>query len=262
MLIDSHAHLDSSDFDADRRQAVERAGAEGVRLIVNPGADLPSSRKAVELAAHNWDGVEIYAAVGVHPHDAGTLDAGALDELRRLAQDGPKVVAVGEIGLDYYRDLSPRSQQRRAFESQLALAQELRLPVIVHDRDAHDDLIAILEAWLKGAPEPPGVVLHCFSGDVALAEKSLALGFYLGVGGPVTYRNARKLPEVVQAAPLERLLLETDCPYLPPHPHRGKRNEPAYVALVAEEVARIKGKPVEEVAAVTTANVQKFFKLR
>jgi TatD DNase family protein len=261
ILIDSHAHLDSRKFDSDRRQVVERAGAKGVQTIVNPGADLPSSRQAVALAARRWAGVEIYAAVGVHPHDAKTLSAEALAELRTLAQDEPRVVAIGEIGLDYYRDLSPRAVQRRAFESQLALAGQLRLPVIVHSRDAQDDLMAILRNWLKGAGMNPGVVLHCFPGDVAMAEEALGLGFYLGIGGPVTYQNARVLPEVVKAAPLERLLLETDCPYLPPHPHRGQRNEPAYVALVAAKVAQLQGRPVAEVAAVTTANARSLFNL-
>jgi TatD DNase family protein len=258
-LVDSHAHLDSRKFDSDRQQVVERAGAKSVQIIINPGADLPSSRQAVALAAQKWVGVEIYAAVGVHPHDAKTLSAETLAELRTLAQGEPRVVAIGEIGLDYYRDLSPRSEQRRAFESQLALAQQLQLPVIVHNRQAQDDLMAILRSWLRGAGTNPGVVLHCFSGDVAMAEEALEMGFYLGIGGPVTYKNARKLPEVVRAAPLERLLLETDCPYLPPHPHRGQRNEPAYVALVAEKVAQLQGRPLEEVAAVTTANGQRLF---
>jgi TatD DNase family protein len=258
-LLDSHAHLDSRKFDSDRQQVVERAGARGVQIIVNPGADLPSSRQSVALAARKWAGVEIYAAVGVHPHDAKTLDAETLAELRTLAQSRPRVVAIGEIGLDYYRDLSPRVEQRRAFESQLALAKELCLPVIVHNRQAQDDLLAILRSWLRGGGAGPGGVLHSFSGDVAMAEEALDLGFYLGIGGPVTYKNARELPEVVKATPLERLLLETDCPYLPPHPHRGQRNEPAYVALVAEKVAQLQGRSVEDVAAVTTANARRLF---
>jgi TatD DNase family protein len=263
-LVDSHCHLDLPQFDADREAVIVRAAESGVTRIVNPGVDLPSSRAAVALALRQHGC--IYAAVGSHPHEAKTLDAVALKELKQLAAS-PRVVAVGEIGLDYYRDLSPREAQRRAFEAQLELAAELDLPVIVHDRDAHDDALAILHDWCTSLPAPrstlhehPGV-LHSFSGDVAMAEQVVALGFFIGVSGPVTYKNADRLRDVVRAVPLERLLIETDAPYLTPHPHRGQRNEPAYVRFVAQAVADVRGLTLEQVAAQTTANTCVLFGL-
>jgi len=250
-LTDTHAHLDFPQFDGDREEVIERALAAGVRRIINVGADLASSRRAVALAeAHP----PIYAAVGVHPHDAKTLTDEALAELLGLARH-PKVVAIGEIGLDFYRDLSPREAQRQAFERQLALARELGLPVIVHDRNAHAEVMDVLRRrGLRG-------VLHCFSGDLEMARQAIEMGFYISVAGPATFKNAKRLPEIVRQLPLERLLIETDCPYLAPHPHRGRRNEPAYVRLVAEAVADIKGLPLEEVARVTTANARALFGL-
>jgi TatD DNase family protein len=260
-LIDTHAHLDFSQFDTDRQAVIERAKASGVEAIVNVGTDLTSSRRAVDLATkHNT----IYAAVGMHPHDAKKLDGAALAELRKLAQH-PKVVAVGEIGLDFYRDLSPRDTQRRAFQAQLAWAAKMAKPVIIHDRDAHDEIIGVLTDWASGLSSPMLAgrlgVLHTFSGDLAMAKKAIELGFYISISGPVTYKNARYLPGIVQALPLERLLVETDCPYLTPHPHRGKRNEPAYVHLVAERIATLRGIPVDELAEATTANAQRLFQL-
>lgn len=228
---------------------LERARQAGVELIIVPGVDLPSSRQAVALAQQH---AEVVAAVGVHPHDAKTLDAATLNELRELARQ-PRVIAIGEIGLDYYRDLSPRDVQRRAFEAQLELAAELGLPVIVHDRDAHADILAILHSTAG--------VLHSFSGDVAMAERVLELGFYLGISGPVTYPNAARLRAVVEAAPLERLLIETDAPYLAPQAHRGQRNEPAYVRYVAEAIAVIKSRTVEQVIEQTTRNAYCVFRI-
>jgi len=257
-LVDSHCHLDARRFDKDREAVIARAAENDVTRIVNPGVDLPSSRAAVELAQQHEC---IYAAVGVHPHDAKTLDANVLKELERLAAF-PKVVAIGEIGLDYYRDLSPRDAQRRAFEAQLELAAELGLPVIVHDRDAHDDVLAILRDWHSSLHSPRSTlygVAHSFSGDVALAERWLALGFLIGVSGPVTYQNADRLRDVARAIPLERLLIETDAPYLTPEPHRGRRNEPAYVRLVAQAVAKAKRLNFEQVAAHTSANARALF---
>ncbi|HIC92753.1 MAG TPA: TatD family deoxyribonuclease, partial [Anaerolineae bacterium] len=209
-LTDTHAHLDFPQFDGDREEVIERALAAGVRRIINVGADLASSRRAVALAeAHP----PIYAAVGVHPHDAKTLTDEALAELLGLARH-PKVVAIGEIGLDFYRDLSPREAQRQAFERQLALARELGLPVIVHDRNAHAEVMDVLRRrGLRG-------VLHCFSGDLEMARQAIEMGFYISVAGPATFKNAKRLPEIVRQLPLERLLIETDCPYLAPHPHR------------------------------------------
>ncbi|MBC7259924.1 MAG: TatD family hydrolase [Chloroflexi bacterium] len=255
--IDTHAHLDFSQFDADREDVLGRAWAVGLVAIVNAGADLPSSRAGVELSAKHE---RIFAAVGVHPHDAKDLTASALAELEALAR-APKVVAIGEIGLDFYRDLSPRPAQRQAFEAQLDLAARLRKPVIVHDRDAHGEVMTILRGWEGASPLPEKGVLHCFSGSLEMALEAVELGFLISVAGPITYPNARKLPEIAAALPLDRLLVETDCPFLAPHPHRGKRNEPAYVALVAEAVARARGVPVAEVARITTANAVRVFGL-
>lgn len=262
MLIDTHAHLDMRQFDGDREAALGRAQAAGVTALVDVGADLESSRRAVRLAAENS---QVFAAVGVHPHDAKKLDGAALAELRELAQQ-PKVVAVGEIGLDFYRDLSPRDVQRRAFQAQLAWAAQLAKPVIIHDRDAHAEIMAELENWaagLKNAPLAGAIgVLHTFSGDLAMAERAVDLGFYVSFSGPVTYHNARQLPGVVRALPLDRLLVETDCPYLAPEPHRGERNEPAYVRLVAERIAALRGIPFDVLAEATTSNAVRLFGLR
>ena len=258
-LIDTHAHLDFGKFDADRDLVLERARKAGVGTIVNVGTDLASSRRAVELAAqHDM----IYAAVGMHPHDAKKLDGAALAELRDLAQR-PNVVAVGEIGLDYYRDLSPRNAQRRAFQAQLAWAAKLEKPVIIHDRDAHDQVMELLADWGKtlGRSTLAGRlgVLHTFSGDRAMAERAIDLGFYISISGPVTYKNAGQLPDVVRALPLNRILVETDCPFLAPHPYRGKRNEPAYVRLVAERIAELLDIPLDDLARATTANAKRLF---
>ncbi|MGC9333277.1 MAG: TatD family hydrolase, partial [Anaerolineae bacterium] len=239
MLVDTHAHLDHARFDGDRDAVLDRALEAGVAAIVTIGADLPSSRQAVELAARYE---RVYAAVGMHPHDARKLDGAALVELRELGQR-PKVVAVGEIGLDFYRDLSPRDVQRRAFQAQLAWAARLGKPVVIHDRDAHEPVMEILAAWagaLSGSRLEGRVgVLHTFSGDLLMAERAIELGFYISVSGPVTYHNARQLPDIVRALPLDRLLVETDCPFLAPHPYRGKRNEPAYTVHTARVGAEL-----------------------
>jgi len=256
LLADTHTHLDFPQFDDDREQVIERALAAGVKAMINVGADLASSRAAVALAeAHP----QIHAAVGVHPHDAKTLTDDVLKELEALASY-PKVIAIGEIGLDFYRDLSPRDQQRRAFQQQLALASKTGKPVIIHDRQAHKEVMAILRRWVEGGHQPRGV-LHCFSGDLAMAQEAIELGFYISIAGPVTFQNARRLRELVHQLPLEKLLIETDCPYLTPDPYRGKRNEPAYVKFVAQEVARIKGLSLEEVARVTSDNARALFAL-
>jgi TatD DNase family protein len=256
-LTDTHTHLDFPHFDDDRERVIERAAAAGVRAMVNVGTDLASSRAAVALGEAY---PQIYAAVGVHPHDAKTLTGETLEELEALAGH-PKVVAVGEIGLDFYRDLSPRDKQRQAFQQQLALASEAGKPVIIHDREAHSEVMSILRRWVEGGNRPAGV-LHCFSGDLAMAQEAIELGFYVSIAGPVTFENARRLRELVRQLPLEKLLVETDCPYLAPHPHRGKRNEPAYVKLVAQEVARVKGLSSEKVARITSDNAQALFALK
>ena len=262
MLIDTHAHLDFSQFDADRQEVITRAQEAGVEIIVNAGAGLEASQAGVALAETY---PQVYAAVGVHPHEAKTLNEDVLEKLQALAQH-PKVVAIGEIGLDYYRDRSPRPVQRQAFQQQLTLARELGKPIIVHDREAHKDVMNMLRRWVQSyqssviSHRPVGV-MHCFSGDLAMAREVIAMRFYISIPGPVTFTNARRLPELVRALPLERLLVETDCPYLTPHPHRGKRNEPAYVRLVAEAIAQIKGIPLEQVARITTANARALFGL-
>jgi TatD DNase family protein len=260
-LIDTHAHLDERRFDEDRPEVIERARAAGIEAVVSVGVDLESSRAAVRLAQEYET---VYAAVGVHPHDAVKLDGAMLAGLRELALQ-PKVVAIGEIGLDFYRDLSPRDVQRRAFQAQLAWAGKLGKPVVVHDRDAHSEIMAILADWASGLTTPAlagrAGVLHTFSGDQAMAEQAMDLGFYISISGPVTYRNAGQLLEIVRALPPDRLLVETDCPFLAPHPYRGKRNEPAYVRLVAERIAELRGLTLEELAAVTTANARHLFQL-
>jgi TatD DNase family protein len=256
-LIDTHCHLDFAQFDPDRDAVVERAVAAGVAVLINPGADLESSRRAVALAAR-CD--RVFAAVGVHPHAAATVDEAALVELRRLAAH-PRVVAIGEIGLDYYRDLSPRSQQRAALMMQLDLAAELALPVIIHQRDAADDLLSILRHWYGLADAPPRGVFHAFSGDLAMAQEVTGLGFYIGIAGPVTFQNARRLPDIIPRVPPDCLVVETDAPYLTPHPHRGQRNEPAHLSLVAHRVAELLGQPPEEVERQLTANARRLFRL-
>ena len=259
MLVDTHAHLDFSKFDGDRPAVLARAWAAGVEAIVTIGVDLPSSERAVAMAeAHD----SVYATVGMHPHHAKKLDGEVLARFRELGCH-EKVVAVGEIGLDFYRDLSPREVQRRAFQAQLAWAARQGKPVVIHDRDAHDEIMEVLDDWAaeqRGSPLDGRLgVLHTFSGDLAMAERALELGFYLSVAGPVTYPDAGQLREVVRALPLDRLLVETDCPFLAPHPHRGQRNEPAYVRLVAERVAALKNVALDEVAETTTANARRLF---
>ncbi|PLY11659.1 MAG: radical SAM protein [Desulfuromonas sp.] len=251
-LVDSHAHLDSTQFGDEQPQLVARALENGISHILTIGCDLTSSKASVALAAQY---PQVYAAVGVHPHDATTVNDTLLDELRTLARED-KVVAIGEIGLDFYRDRSPRDDQRRAFRAQLQLACELELPVIVHDRDAHDDVLAILREFKR---EKLRGVLHCFSGDVAFAKQCLELGFYISIAGPVTYPKNDGLREVVKAVSIDKLLVETDCPYLSPQKFRGKRNEPAYVRYTAEKIAEVKGLSIEDVARITSLNAWRLF---
>lgn len=257
MLIDSHCHLDFSKFDRDRQAVVRRAREAGVEFIINPGYNLESSQGAVGLAERY---PEVYAAVGVHPHEAKTVTDQVIAELRLLAAQ-PKVVAIGEIGLDFYRDLSPRDVQRRVFRQQLALAAELDLPVIVHSREAHSEVMAILADHLHSTIPSLRGVLHAFSGDQTMAESAFSLGFCVGIAGPVTFRNARRLRTLVRQLPLKRLLIETDAPYLAPHPYRGKRNEPARVALVAAAVAELHGLAETEVGEQTAAATRQLFGL-
>lgn len=252
-LIDTHAHLDHEWFDQDRADVVRRAQEEGVGVIITIGADLPSSEAAVRLA-ETYPGV--YAAVGIHPHDAKTANEAAYARLKELAAH-PKVVAIGEIGLDYYYDYSPRDVQRDVFIRQLALARETGLPFVVHNRDASDDVMAVLREYGQGMPG----LLHSFAGSPAMAEECVAMGYYISVGGMMTFKNADAVREAVAVVPLERILLETDAPYLAPVPLRGRRNEPAYVRHVAEFLAKERGLTPQEVARVTTANARRFFRL-
>ncbi|MEE9934811.1 MAG: TatD family hydrolase [Deltaproteobacteria bacterium] len=252
MLIDSHAHLEMEEFDADREAVIERAGLAGVECIVTVGTSPVLSQKAVSLARRYEN---IYATVGIHPHDAESADDRVFDELQRLAAD-PKVVAYGEIGLDFFRNLSSRRRQTELFAGQLELAGELNLPVVIHDREAHGETLDLIRA--SGIRRG---VFHCFSGDWAMARQCLDLGFYLSVPGVVTFEKSHTLRDVVRQAPLERLLLETDCPYLAPVPHRGRRNEPAFIVHTAKKVAVIKGLDWEDVARTASENTRTLFSL-
>ncbi len=252
MIFDSHAHLDDKRFDDDRDNVIKMCIKDGITHIVNAGADMASSQRAVELADNNEI---IYASVGIHPHDAKGVEDNYLDTLRLWAGH-PKVVAIGEIGLDYYYDLSPRDVQRKRFIEQIKLAHDLNMPIIVHDRDAHGDTLDILKshkAYLGAG------VMHCFSGSLEMAMECMDLGFYISFAGPVTFANARKLADVAYSVPIGRILVETDSPYLTTQPHRGKRNYPGYVKLVIERIAGIKGMEFDEVAAVTAQNALDLF---
>jgi TatD DNase family protein len=252
MLIDTHCHLNHADYDDDRTETIARARAAGVGAMVVIGYDLPSSESALALAAQE---PALYAAVGIHPHDARSLDDAAVARLSVLAEQ-PKVVALGEIGLDFYRDLSPREDQERAFRRQIELARRLRLPIIVHTRESESDVLAILEE--VGTDGLSGV-LHCFTAGPEIAARCFRLGFHVGLGGVLTFKNARALQETARELPLDRIVLETDAPYLAPHPHRGRRNEPAYVALVADRLAELQGRAPAEIAEITTANARALF---
>lgn len=251
-LIDTHAHLTDAKFESDLEDVVGRANAAGVERIVVCGYDLESSRAAVDMAGRFES---LYATVGVHPHDAKSYSADVESAIGELS-GAPKVLAIGEIGLDYHYDFSPRCAQVAAFEAQLELAARVGLPVVVHSRESNDEALQVLR---QCAGNIVGCVFHCFSGDVEFAQAVLDMGFYLGIDGPLTYKASEKLRAVVRMCPLDRLLVETDCPYLTPIPHRGKRNEPAYVRFVAEEAARVKGISFEEFAAATTENAGRLF---
>ena len=250
-IFDTHAHYDADRFDSDRDALLSAMPGVGVGLVLDPGCDLPSSRAAAELAERY---PHVYAAVGVHPEDCDGFQDSDLTELRQLLER-PKVVAIGEVGLDYYwEENPPRALQQEALRRQLALAEELKLPVIFHDREAHGDSLAIVREF----PAVRGV-FHCFSGSVEMAEELLKLGWMLSFNGAITFKNARKAPEVIAAVPLERMMVETDAPYLTPVPFRGKRNDSGYVHLVAEKIAQLKGLPAEQVERQTWENGVRFF---
>lgn len=258
MLIDSHTHLDDARYDSDREAMIARAQEAGVQTLITIGCDLATSQAAVALAQRL---PFIYATVGVHPHEVRHIRDGWYSDLRRLAQD-TKVVAYGEIGLDYHYDHSPRDVQRSRFREQVAIARELHLPMVIHTREAQEDTIAILKEEKAGEV---GGVFHCFSGDAWLAKDALDLGFFLSFSGVITFKNATMLRDIVKWVPMDRILVETDCPYLAPVPHRGKRNEPAYVKFVAEVIAQTKSPDtsltVEEVARITSNNARQLFKM-
>lgn len=253
-LFDTHAHYDSHQFDPDRDGVLSALPGQDVALVVNPGCDLESSAKAVELSARY---PFLYAAVGVHPEDCAGWTGGVVDELRTLAAR-PKVVAVGEIGLDYYwKENPPRELQKQAFRAQMALARELDLPVIVHDREAHGDCMDIVREF----PEVRGV-FHCFSGSVEMARELVRRGWMISFTGVLTYPNARKAVEAAQAVPLDRLMIETDSPYMAPVPFRGKRNHSGLVAHTCQRLAEIKGIDPEQCSRITLENGRRFFQIR
>jgi TatD DNase family protein len=258
LLIDSHAHIDVRLYDKDRDQVLARAREAGVAAVVNAGYDLDSSGASIRLA-ERYAGV--FVALGFHPHSAAKMGDGDVERLAELAQH-PKVVAIGETGLDFYRNLSPREEQIEAFNRQLELAQRLELPVIIHCRNAQEEVLSILEEWAgrsKGASQPLGV-LHCFSGDLGLAQRYIEMGFLLSIAGPVTYSSSHAL-EIALNIPLEKLLIETDCPFLTPHPYRGKRNEPSYLSFIVEKIGEMRGMPSDLIAEHTTENAIQLFRL-
>ena len=263
MLFDSHAHLNSERFEKDLPAVAEAIEKAGLSYVMDIGYDLESSVKAAEHAAkYPW----CYAAVGCHPHDAKTMDEDTMTFFRGLAKK-PKVKAIGEIGLDYYYNHSEQDVQQYWFRRQIGLALELDMPIVIHDRDANDDVMRILKeegAFSKARLNAEGdakVLLHCYSGSRELAQQYVKLGATISIAGPVTYKNARKSIEVVEAIPIEHLLVETDAPYLTPEPYRGKRNQPSYVEYTARKVAEIKGMDYEEVAKITCENAKRFFNI-
>ena len=252
MLIDTHSHIQMTEFDADREETLVRAKSAGIELMVTVGYHLEASQRAVE-AAQRYS--QVYASVGVHPHDAKHYDEKTERALRELA-GSPKVVAIGEAGLDFFRDRSPRPAQIEAFRRQIHLAKERGLPLIVHDREAHQETMQILKE-----EQAEAVVLHCFSGDLAMAEEAWARGYYTSIAGPVTYPKNEALREVVRKARPDRLVLETDCPYLPPQAFRGQRNEPAHLLDTAQEVAGLLGMPLEALGYLTSENARRLFSI-
>lgn len=254
MIVDCHAHIEDEAFGEGVAAVMERAREAGVEIVINPGYDVRSSLIAAENAATHRG---LYAMAGIHPHDAAGVGDDELEEISKILSM-PRVVGIGEIGLDYYRDFSPRDEQVRVFRAQLELAKASGCPVQIHSRDANLETFNILKEY---AQDLPAIVLHCYSGSAEMAADLIKLGFFISLGGPVTYRNARKPVEVARDVPLDRLLVETDSPYLPPSPHRGERNEPAYVVEVVRKIADIKGVPMEEVAQATSMNAMEAFSI-
>ena len=253
MLFDTHAHMDDRAFDEDRQTLLASLPGQGIGLLMNPGCSLASSRRADALSrAYDY----IYAAVGSHPDAADEVDPAALQEYRKLCRENPKIRAIGEIGLDYHYEDIPRDRQQAAFRAQMGLARELGLPVIVHEREAHEDGIRIVEEF----PEVTGV-FHCYSGSAEMAKWLIRRGWYIGFTGVLTFKNARRAVETAAAIPLERIVLETDCPYMSPEPFRGKRNDPGRLYRMAERLAEIRGLPLEEIHRITFENGKRLYRI-
>ena len=253
MLFDTHAHLDDRAFEEDRHELIAGLPAQGVGLVMDPGCSLASSRNADALSRKY---AHVYAAVGSHPDAADEVDDAVLEEYRKLCKLNPKIKAIGEIGLDYHYEDIPRDIQLRAFRAQMALARELELPVIVHEREAHADGMAVVDEF----PTVKGV-FHCYSGSLEMARELIGRGWYIGFTGVLTFKNARKAVEVAANIPLERLVLETDCPYMAPEPFRGKRNDPSKLCRMAEKLAQIRGLSLEEIQRITTENGKRLYRI-
>ena len=253
MLFDTHAHMDDRAFDDDREELLSSLPGQGIALLMNPGCSLASSRAASRLS-QEYD--YIYAAVGSHPDAADEVNGEVLEEYRKLCKLNPKIKAIGEIGLDYHYEDIPREIQQRAFRMQLELARELDLPVIVHEREAHEDGLKIISEF----PEVTGV-FHCYSGSAEMAKLLVERGWYIGFTGVLTFKNARKAVEVAQSIPLERIVLETDCPYMSPEPFRGKRNDPSRLCYMAEKLAQLRSLPVERIHEITVENGKRLYRI-
>lgn len=260
LMVDTHCHLNFDSYNDDREAVIERATTAGVSRIIIPAVDMETCEEALALATQH---AGIYAAVGVHPNSTADFEPSMIERLREWSK-GTRVVSIGEIGLDYYWDKSPKAKQFEAFEAQLALAAELQLPVIIHNREADADVMAILETWVKTVPEGMKArlgVLHSFSAPLAIAEQALELGFYLGFTGPITFKKAEDLRQVARNVPLNRLLVETDAPFLTPEPYRGKRNSPEYIPYIVDRIAALHGISNEELARISTENAVRLFGL-
>ena len=253
MLFDTHAHLDDRAFHQDREELIAGLPEKGVGIVMNPGCSLESSRNAAALAEKY---PHVYAAVGSHPDVADEVNEEVLEEYRKLCKLHPKVKAIGEIGIDYHYEDIPRDLQLKAFRMQMELAREVGLPVIVHEREAHEDGMAVVKEF----PDVTGV-FHCYSGSAEMARQLVDLGWYIGFTGVLTFKNARKAIETASSIPLERIVLETDCPYMAPEPFRGKRNDPGYIYRMAEKLAEIRGLSVEEIQAITTENGKRLYRI-
>lgn len=255
MLIDTHAHLQDEDLKKDLEKVLNRAQDAGLEKIICVGYDLASSQEALSLARKYR---QVHAVVGIHPHDAQKFNPDVKDKIFAMARD-QRVVAIGEIGLDFYRDLSPRDIQRQAFREQIKMAQEIGKPIVIHDRDAHQEVMEIIKAEKAGKNQG---IMHCYSGALPMANELIKLGFYISFAGPLTFKNASKAHEVAAKIPMDKILVETDCPYLSPEPFRGKLNEPANVKYVAAKLAELRSKSIDEIAYLTNLNARKIYRIK